>query len=120
MASTRNKNTPEDYCLQHRSYVNAGQYTTYGNSQYGKAVESAFPCFGVNMGHMPSTVLARNPIDIESNLFGINSTNLVNPAKPTIAEINNLPNVAFFPRKPVYLPKPLFIQNDQRPFPIPE
>ena len=120
MASTRSKNTPDDYCLQQRSYGDARQYTTYVNSQYGKAAESAFPCFGVNMGHMPSDVLSRNPTDIESNLFGINSTNLVNPAEPTIAEINRMPNVAFFPRKPVYLPKPLIIENNQRPFPIPE
>ena len=118
MASTRSKNTPDDYCLQQKSYRNARQYNA--SIQYGEAAESALPCFGVNMGHMPWNVLAQNPVDIESNLFGINSTNLVNPAAPTIAEVNKLPNVAFFERKPVYLPKPLVVQNDQRPFPIPE
>ena len=29
MASTRNNNTPSDYCLQQRSYKNARTYTDY-------------------------------------------------------------------------------------------
>ena len=29
MASTRNKNTPGNYCLEQREYSEARQYTTY-------------------------------------------------------------------------------------------
>ena len=120
MASTRNINTPSDYCLQQRVNNHSLNYTTFENSASGKAEQSAFPCVGINMGHMPSNVLSRNSIDIESGLFGINSTNLVNPQPPVIAEINNMQQVAFFPRKPVYLPEPLRQSITQRPFPIPQ
>ena len=120
MASTRNINTPSDYCLQQRAYEHSLTYTTYQNSQSGQATQSAFPCVGINMGHMPANVLARNPVDIESGLFGINSTNLVNPQAPVIAEVNKMQNVAFFERKPVYLPNPFIQSATQRPFPVPQ
>lgn len=121
MASTRNKNTTSDYCLQQRSYRQNMQYNLYEHSASGSAAgTSAFPCVGTNMGHMPWNVLAQNPVDIESGLFGIDSTNLVNPRPPTIAHVNALPDISFFPRKPLHMPKPLVIPMDQRPFPIPE
>ena len=119
MASTRNKNTPSDYCLQQRGYQESAAYTTFKYSSSGQAEQSAFPCVGINMGHMPASVLSQNPVDIESGLFGINSTNLVDPQPPVIAEVNNMQNVAFFPRKPVYLPDPLVQSVTQRPFPVP-
>ena len=31
MASTRNKNTPGNYCLEQREYKNSEQYTLYAN-----------------------------------------------------------------------------------------
>ena len=37
MASTRNKNTPGNYCLQQRNYNLSNNYTLYPNSQYGYA-----------------------------------------------------------------------------------
>ena len=62
MASTRNKNTPSDYCLQQRSYRENMRYNLYEHSQYGTtAGRSAFPCVGTNMGHMPWEVLAKKP-----------------------------------------------------------
>ena len=64
--------------------------------------------------------LGKKPCRIESGLFGINSTNLVNPQPNTIAYVNDMPEISFFPRKPVYMPKTLVIPMNQRPFPIPE
>ena len=120
MASTRNNTTRSDYCLQQRSYQQSRDYIISPFSPYGVADQSAFPCVGINMGHMPSKVLSRNPVDIESGLFGINSTNLVDPQPRVIAEINNMQQVSFFPRKPVYLPDPLVQSATQRPFPVPK
>ena len=37
MASTRNINTPSDYCLQQRSYKDSLKYNEYVNSQVGRA-----------------------------------------------------------------------------------
>ena len=90
MASTRNINTQSDYCLQQRGFRDMLNYNTFINSSSGQASRSSFPCVGINMGNMPATVLSNNSVDIESGLFGINSTNLVNPQRPVIAEINNM------------------------------
>lgn len=117
MASTRNKNTTSDYCLQQQSYRTSLKYNTYEHSQHGIAAGvSAFPAVGINMGHMPWDVLAQNPVDIESGLFGINSSNLVEPAAPTIAKVNDMPSLAFFERNALYMPTPLVIPLNQRPF----
>ena len=121
MASTRNKNTQNDYCLEQESYVRNIRYNLYENSSYGTTGgTSAFPCVGTNMGKMPRDVLSQNPVDIESRLFGINSTNLVKPKPNIIANVNKLPELSFFARNEVYMPIPLVIKTDQRPFPIPE
>ena len=120
MASTRNINTQSDYNLQQKSFRDSLNYNTYLNSSSGQASRSSFPCVGINMGNMPANVLSVNSVDIESGLFGINSTNLVNPQPPVIAEINKMEDSSFFERKPVYLPDPLVHSITERPFPVPQ
>ena len=71
------------------------------------------------MGHMPWNVLSKNPVQIESALFGINSTNLVNPQPNVKAELNQLPTACFFERSATYMPEPLVVEKHQRPFPVP-
>jgi len=119
MASTSNKNTNSDYCLQQRSNIMTSKYTKYENSQYGRAYKPALPCVGITPSHMPRNTLSSNPIAIESALFGINSTNLVNPQSPIKPELTELPSVPFFNRIPLITPEPLKIDPNQRPFPIP-
>ena len=116
MASTRNNNTPGNYCLQQRSYANSLSYNSYRGAW--KPSESAIPCFGITPSHMPASVLSRNPIDIESSLRGTGSVNLVNPQPPVKPELNKLPGIGFFKTDPVLMPKPLVIEGNQRPFPI--
>ena len=120
MASTRNINTPSDYCLQQREYKLSGDYTSYKYSQYGRAFSPAIPCVGYTPSHMPRNTLSCNPVEIESRLFGINSTNLVEPQKPIRPELKTVPMRQFFQRTPLIMPKPLVIEHDQRPFPVPE
>lgn len=119
MASTRNINTPNDYCLQQRQFSQNMNYNLYKNSQYGEAAHNAIPQAGINMGHMPWNVLSRNPVQIESALFGINSTNLVKPQAPITAELNKLPTACFYDRVPTFMPEPLVVEKNQRPFPVP-
>ena len=38
MASTRNKNTRNDYCLQQGSYASSRNYIDYKYSQVGKSI----------------------------------------------------------------------------------
>ena len=119
MASTRNINTPSDYCLQQRSYREAQAYDLYKYSQYGHTPNPSFPCVGYTPSHMPRDTLSNNPVEIESALFGINSTNLVEPQPPVKAQLKTIPVKQFFQRTPLIMPKPLVIEHNQRPFPIP-
>jgi len=119
MASTRNINTITDYCLQQRQYKNALEHELSPFSSYGAACEPAIPCVGYMPSHMARNTLSNNPIEIESALFGINSTNLVEPQKPVKPKLKTVPMKQFFQRTPLIMPKPLVMDHDQRPFPIP-
>lgn len=119
MASTRNKNTPGDYCLEQRQYQNSSIYTLYPNSQYGAAYNTRLPGNGLLPGQMPWNKLSHNAADTESFLFGINSTNLVNPAPCFVPEIAKLDSTNIFDKGSVLMPEPLYMSNDQRPFPVP-
>jgi len=80
MASTRNRNTPGNYCSEQRQYKHAQHYALYENSQYGSAYNTRLPGNGLLPAQIPWNKLSHNAADTESFLFGINSTNLVNPA----------------------------------------
>lgn len=116
MSSTRNNNTPGNYCLQQRAYAESLQYASYKG--YGKSDNTGLPCLGTNVSYMPSSILSGNAVDIESSLRGTGANNLVNPQAPVKPELNNLKGVAFFKQDPTIMPKPLVIEGNQRPFPI--
>ena len=119
MASTRNINTPGNYYLEQKEYKHFENYTLYPNSQYGAAYDTKLPGNGVNPGQIPWNQLSNNPVQIESFLFGVNSTNLVNPEPPLVANLKNLETVNFFERCPTLIPEPLVVEKNQRPFPCP-
>ncbi len=113
MASTQNKNMPNDYCLEQRmnNYICKDRTSEYRRTAYHNAI----PCVGVNVGHMPNYTLSKNATNIESNLYGIGATNLVTPRKDFTPRLKKLPNVAFFKRPELLIPEPLVIENNQRP-----
>ena len=57
MASTRNKNTPGNYCLQQRNYNLSNNYTLYPNSQYGYAYDTKLAGNGLLAGQIPADKL---------------------------------------------------------------
>jgi len=120
MASTRNNNTPGDYCLQQNSYTHSLDYNQYKYSQVGQAYKNALPSMGITPSHMPRDAFSQNSVEIESALFGINSTNLVNPQKPVVPELKQLSNVSYFERLQTFMPEPLVVEKYQRPFPVPK
>ncbi len=120
MADTRSNNTPGNYCLQQRGYTLARDYKSYKNSAFGHAYDPAMPCIGIIPSHMPRNTLSTNPVEIESRLFGINSTNLVSPQAPVIPQLKTIKEKSWFERTPMIMPKPLVIEAKQRPFPVPE
>jgi hypothetical protein len=117
MASTRNKNTPGNYCLQQRNYKLSNNYTLYPNSQYGYAYETKLAGNGLLAGQIPADKLSSNSNDIESFLFGINSTNLVNPAPCFYPNLTNNQSFNIYKNEPVLMPTPLIITKE-RPLPI--
>jgi hypothetical protein len=119
MASTRNKNTFGNYCLEQREHKNSEIYTLYPNSQYGAAYNTRLPGNGLNPAQIPWNKLSYNAPDIESFLFGINSTNLVNPAPCLVPELANLNSTNIYDKEPVFIPEPLVLEKNQRPYPIP-
>jgi hypothetical protein len=118
MASTRNINTRGDYALEQDTLKESRNYNSYLHAAQGCAFRPSIPTIGITPNRMPRHTLSRNPIDIESMLFGINSTNLVNPQKPIKPDLKKIPTSVFFDRLPVHMPKPLVVENDQRPYPI--
>ena len=119
MASTRNINTPGNYCGQQNQFKHMENYTLYPNSQYGAAYKTELPGNGLLPGQIPWNQLSHNAVQIESFLLGINSTNLVNPQKPLVPELKTLETANFFERGPILIPEPLVVQKNQRPFPVP-
>jgi hypothetical protein len=113
MASTRNNNTPGDYCLQQRSYRSALGYDLYKYKRVSS--DTRFPCFGINVGQVPNTQLSCNPINTESFLYGINATNLVDPEPKFTTVVKCMPGIEFFNRPQAYLPPPLVMPSCQRP-----
>jgi hypothetical protein len=119
MASTRNTNTMGNYYLEQKQYQHSNQYSLYKNSQYGEAFSTMLPGNGANPGQISYDKFSHNPIQIESFLFGINSTNLVQPEDPLVPQFKQLETVNFFSSVPTIMPKPLVIEENQRPFPAP-
>jgi hypothetical protein len=119
MASTRNKNTTSDYCLEQKQYHNSANYTLYPNSQYGAAYNTRLPGNGLLPAQIPWDKLSYNAADTESFLFGINSTNLVNPAPCFVPEQVKLNSTNIFNKDVILMPEPLVMEKNQRPFPVP-
>ena len=82
---------------------------------------TVLPDLGVNMGFMPNglnnNVLSNNGMDIESELFGIGTTNLVQPKPKVCTNMNELSYLKFFEIKPESnntIPESLVLDNDRR------
>lgn len=95
MTSTRDKNSPANYCLEQRGLKQTRDNLAFYNSPNGHAYYPALPRHYIP-SHMPVDILSNNPIDIESSLFGIDSNNLVNPKCPVQPDLRYLPEVSFF------------------------
>jgi hypothetical protein len=116
MASTRNKNTPGDYSLEQRQNTNICAYSEYIYSS--EPLQTYFPGNGLLVGRVAPTNLSDNACDIETQLFGIGSSNLVNPKPVVRPEIKSMRSLNIIERVPVLIPEPLVVENNQRPYPI--
>lgn len=117
MASTRNINTIGNYNLEQRQYKENEKYNLYTNSQHGEAYTTQLPGNGLNPAQLPWNKLSHNPVQIESFLFGINSTNLVNPEPALVPQLKKLDTAHIYKTPRTIMPLPLVIERN-RPFPI--
>jgi hypothetical protein len=115
MTSTRNKNMPNEYKIQQQFNSNIMDNNLYINSQYGKPISEYIPSVGYMPSHMSRDSFSNNSIDIESTLYGIGSTNLVNGCQTVVPSMKNIYFKNWFDRpNSVIMPPPMFY-NQERP-----
>tara|TARA_Y100000389_G_C17451896_1_gene515439 strand:- start:320 stop:688 length:369 start_codon:yes stop_codon:yes gene_type:complete len=117
MASTRLKNLPGMYKQESSINNNHMQYKTARHQAIPDT--SRLPTSGINCGVMKggynNNILSSNAADVESSLFGIGLSNLVEKKSFQNPNQNTLGEVKFFEDTYVSLPEPLHIEGNQRP-----
>ena len=113
MASTRNINTPGDYKRQRNESANFLLYNSC--KAYGDPKNVYLPGDGLLAGKTCRDKLSLNACDIESDLFGIGSTNLVNPKPALQPRLNNLKSLNVFEKPTQFVVNPRPINSNQRP-----
>lgn len=114
MSSTRNRNTLGNYNAEQWSLGEQINYNTY--QSYGVPQSTHFAGDGLIHGRVASEQLSNNSCDIESQLFGIGSTNLVKPLPSVVPEIKTLNSLAVMNKTPLIIPGDLVVQGEQRYF----
>jgi len=114
MSSTRNKNNPGDYRLEQNINNNIDSYSL--NNISAIASTNYLAGDGLLTCKNPRTTLCGNYCDVESQLFGIGSTNLVTPKEQVYPELKTIQSLNIINRIPVIIPEPLIVENGQRPY----
>ena len=113
------KNSPGEYCLEQKEFVDQKKYLLYKYSQI--PLQSKLPGLGINAGNMRggyfNNILSNNASNIESNLYGIRQIDLTQPNPPVRPQLNKLYEQSFFktPRSSIFIPEPLVVHKLQRP-----
>ena len=112
MSSTRNKNTVGNYEREQDEMHKSRKYEMYVG--FGHNDSTHFAGDGLIHGKYPYNTLAKNYYDVESELFGIGSTNLVNARSAFIPEPTEMKTLSIINKNPVLLPESLVIERGQR------
>lgn len=118
MTSTRNKNTIHDYHLEQKQNNEVNSYQLYENSSYGSSYQTSIPELGYTPSKMSREAFSSNYIDIESELRGIGTSNLVTGYTNVVPNYKSIEFKPYFTTIPMIMPKPLVIEKNQRPFPV--
>lgn len=113
MTSTRINNSKGEYNLEQQMNGNMRDNRLY--ELRSRAQQTSLPDAGIYASHIPNYMLSKNAVDIESQLYGIGSTNLVEEKAEVKPDYIEHPTVSFFDRLPQVLPKPMVCTKDQRP-----
>ena len=112
MASTRSKNDPGNYALEQRYFDLARKHI---HGPYGMSYKTTLSELGPTPSHFPRDVLSHNPVEIESKLFGIGSSDLVNHPRTVYPQLKSIPTQSWFDKIPMIKPLPLVTEPGQRP-----
>jgi len=116
MASTRNRNTPGDYELEQISLQKGYDYfSSESVGFFGTPAESYFPGNGLIGMVTAHSNLSQNYCDIESQLRGIGSTNLVTPQPEISPMIYSMSSLNIFKKPEVQHIVPPNPTANQRP-----
>lgn len=113
MASTRNKNTSENYKIEKQEHRLQTDFMI--NNNFSNNDRTFFPDFGLNPSQLPREKLATNSVEVESALFGINATNLENPRAPLKDQKVHMDYVRFYDKPDLIMPGHLVLEGNQRP-----
>ena len=115
MASTSNKNTPGNYALEQNMNRYIDGYRVYLHSAAGEAFTNHLPGDGLLPASNARNHLCGNYCDVESQLRGIGSTNLVNPQTAVVPQLHPTKSLSIMNKTPVILPEPLVVETNHRP-----
>ena len=114
MASTRNRNTPGNYQYEQRRY-NDHLSRQIQFPLYGSANETQFPGDGLVGMKTNGVNLSQNTCDIETQLFGIGSTNLVDAKPEVLPQIYTLNSANIADKMDIHIPTNKQWDHLQRP-----
>ena len=115
MASTRNKNTKEDYILEKQQNRNYNCYQDYKYSRHN--YDPKMPGFGFTPTQIPGKDLSHNYVTIESQLWGIGANDLENNREFQTPDYRHMNERVLTEKQPVFMPDPLVIEKNQRHLP---
>ena len=113
MASTRNKNTRNDYALELNKSIHTQEYLLAGD--YAQSNTTACPGNGLGGAHIPRSQMSSNPIVIETFLFGIGSSDLTKDVPVLDANLKCLPTHDIYAKAPTVVPEKFVSNTTQRP-----
>jgi hypothetical protein len=113
MASTRNKNTRNNYAIELNKSIHTQEYLLLG--EYAQSSSTSCPGNGLGGAHLPRTQMSNNPIDIETFLFGIGSSDLTKDVPVLNAELKCLPTYDIFKKPTTVVPQNFVANVTQRP-----
>ena len=112
MASTRNKNSKEDYCLEKNK---SSRFTEHQNYKYSRHnYDPKLPGFGYMPTHIPASDLTYNYVNVESQLFGIGANDLEKPRIMEQPDSKHMKELTLIQQTPVLMPRPITIEKNQR------
>lgn len=119
MASTRNINTRGNYTLEQKSNKSSYNYHSYESSQTGRP-HSFLGIYRLPDSTQPTRIvnphnLSNNPIDVESTLRGIRSSDLVNDPFKAEPQLKSMSIFKFYTRPSMFLPDLVLSDQHQRP-----